>query len=288
MSVEPAGPDDHDPAGLRTVAVTVAREAASWLRRERPDGRVRVSGTKSSPTDPVTAFDTAVQELLRVQLHALRPDDAFLGEEGVQQADEKHEATSGVCWVVDPIDGTVNFMYGLPAYAVSVAAQVDGASVAACVVDVASGEEFAAARGLGATLRGGRTARHDDAAGPVRLRVPDAPPLDQALVATGFSYDLDTRRRQAAAVAGLLAEVRDVRRFGSASLDLCAVAAGRVDAFVEQGLEPWDLAAGGLVAEEAGAVVVGPGGQAPGVRLVLATTPGLLAPLRDLVERCGF
>lgn len=266
-----------DPTTLQAVAVTVAREAATWLRAERPPGRVPVAATKSSPTDAVTAFDTAVQELLSVRLRQLRPGDGFLGEEGLDEP-----GSSGVVWVLDPIDGTVNFMYGVPAYAVSVAAQSDGVSVAGCVVDVVSGEEFTAARGYGATRRDG------PAAEPVRLRVPAGPPLDQALVATGFSYDLDTRRRQASALAGLLAEVRDIRRFGAASLDLCAVAAGRVDAYVEQGLQPWDLAAGGLVAEEAGAVVVGPAGQAPSQRLVLATMPDLLAPFRDLVERCGF
>ncbi|CAN5851738.1 inositol monophosphatase family protein [soil metagenome] len=265
------------PQSLREVAVTVSREAADWLRTERPAGRVAVSATKSSPTDPVTSFDTAVQQRLSDRLRELRPGDGFVGEEGLDEP-----GRTGVVWVLDPIDGTVNFMYGLPAYAVSVAARVGATVVAGCVVEVASGEEFAAARGHGATRRGLRDTE------VASLRVPAAPPLDQALIATGFSYDLDTRRRQAIAVGRLLSEVRDIRRFGAASLDLCAVAAGRVDAYVEQGLHPWDLAAGGLVAEEAGAVVVGADGEPPGRRLVLATVPGLLQPLNELVSRCGF
>ncbi|MBA2508802.1 MAG: inositol monophosphatase [Nocardioidaceae bacterium] len=266
-----------EPESLRAVAVSVAREAADWLRSARPAGRIPVSATKSSPTDPVTAFDTAVQQLLRDRLHELRPEDGFVGEEG---GDEP--GGSGVVWVVDPIDGTVNFMYGLPAYAVSVAARVGTTVLAGCVINVVSAEEFSAARGLGATRR------ESAATEPTRLQVPTAPPLDQALVATGFSYDLDTRLRQAAAVGRLLSHVRDVRRFGAASLDLCAVAAGRVDAYVEQGLQPWDLAAGGLVAEEAGAVVLGVDGGAADQRLVLASVPGLAQPLAALVGRCGF
>ncbi len=268
-----------DPQALRTVAVTVAREAADWLRTHRPVGRVPVSGTKSSPTDPVTTFDTRVQQLLSDRLRALRPGDGFVGEEGLDEPGE-----SGVVWVLDPIDGTVNFMYGLPAYAVSVAARIGSTVVAGCVVDVVSGEEFDAARGHGAT------SRRPDSPHPVQLRVPahQTPTLDQALVATGFSYDLDTRLKQVAAVGRLLAEVRDIRRFGAASLDLCAVAAGRVDAYVEEGLHSWDLAAGGLVAEEAGALVVGAAGEPPGRRLVVATVPGLLTPLQDVVERAGF
>ncbi len=275
-----------DPELLRGIAVDVAREAADWLRRERPAGRVVAAGTKSSPTDVVTAFDTAVQRRIRDRLLGRRPGDTFSGEESLgDEGAATDRAGSGVRWVVDPIDGTVNFMYGLKAYAVSVAAEVDGEVRAGCVVDVESGEEYAAARGHGATRRS-----VDDQ--PVRLRLPEPPPLSQALIATGFSYDLDIRRRQAAAVACLLAEVRDVRRLGAASLDLCAVAAGRVDGYVEQGLQPWDLAAGGLVAEEAGAVLVGAGAgttaEPPGVRLVLATSPTLLPALRDLVGRCGF
>ncbi|MBA2738329.1 MAG: inositol monophosphatase [Nocardioidaceae bacterium] len=266
-----------DPLALRDVAVTVAREAAGWLRAHRPAGRVPVSATKSSPTDPVTAFDTAVQRLLSDRLRVLRPGDGFIGEEGLDEPGE-----SGVVWVLDPIDGTVNFMYGLPAHAVSVAAQEGATVLAGCVVDVVSGEEFAAALGHGAT------SRRPNAVEPVRLQVPPAPHLGQALVATGFSYDLDTRMRQASAVGALLAEVRDIRRFGAASLDLCAVACGRVDAYVEEGLQPWDLAAGRLVAEEAGAVVTGAAGQPPGERLVLVTLPALLTPLLELVERCGF
>jgi len=262
---------------LLEVAVSAARSAAALVRDGRPPGRVEVSATKSSPTDPVTELDAAAESLLRSDIGAARSDDGFLGEEGGADS-----GRSGVRWVLDPIDGTVNFVYGIPAYAVSVAAEVDGVAVAGVVLDVVSGEEYTAVLGGGAFLRRGPHAVRRP------LAVPPAPPLSRALVATGFGYDADRRAHQAAAVARLLPQVRDIRRIGAASLDLCAVAAGRVDAYVEQGLQPWDLAAGTLIAREAGAVVAGLDEDEPSERLVVASAPALLDSFHALVRRCGF
>lgn len=266
-----------DAAALRDLAVDAAVEAAQWVTTNRPPGRVGVAATKSSPTDVVTDFDTGAERLLRRRLLGARPDDGILGEEGASV-----ETRSGVTWVVDPIDGTVNFVYDHPGYAVSVAAQVEGTSVAGAVVDIRTGETYSAVRGCGATLHplGGRPA--------VQLTVPVPPSLEQALVATGFGYDAGLRAVQATAVACLLGRVRDIRRGGSAALDVCKVATGQVDAFLEQGLNEWDRAAAGLVVEEAGARVVDLEGGRPSSRMTLAAAPGLLEPLRALAAECGF
>ena len=230
-------------------------------------------GTKTSPTDVVTAMDTEVEALVRRLLREERPGDAVLGEEGGGFAGDGGASTAdaGVRWVVDPIDGTVNFLYGLPAWAVSIAAEVDGEVVAGVVRDAVGGHTWSATAGGGAYLDG------------QRLRCSAATDLASALVATGFGYRAEQRAAQAALLATVLPAVRDVRRMGAASLDLCAVAAGRVDCYYEAGLQPWDLAAGGLVAREAGAVVeVHPSGT------VLAAPPALLGPLRELLERAGL
>lgn len=276
--------DDEE---LLALAVQTAREAAALIRRERPAGRVKSSGSKSSATDNVTAIDVASEQLVRSRLSAARPGDGFLGEEGASEP-----STSGITWVVDPIDGTTNFIYGIAAYAVSIAAVVaaapdaeeraQGTAVAGVVLDVVSGEEFTAVRGQGAWLRAGPE-------GPGHgLKVGEPESLGQALVATGFGYDSQRRAVQGGAVARLLPQVRDIRRIGSAALDLCAVAAGRVDAYVEQGLNPWDRAAGALIAAEAGAVVTGLDGGAPDERLVVACSPQLHPQLLAVVQDCGF
>lgn len=259
---------------LLTLAREVGREAAAFVQRSRPDGRVDVAATKSSPTDDVTEIDHASEELIRTRILTSRPDDGFVGEEG-------HDVpgTSGVEWIVDPIDGTVNFVYGIPAYAVSIAAAVDATVVAGYVVNVVSGEEWAAVRGEGAWQLDGYRRR--------RLIAPDPPVLAHALVGTGFHYVPEIRAKQAAAVARLLPQVRDIRRTGSAALNLCELAAGRLDVFVEQGLKPWDLAAGGLVATEAGLVVSGLDGE-PDERLVMAAHPAIAEEYFGLVRACGF
>jgi myo-inositol-1(or 4)-monophosphatase len=259
------------PEDLLELATEVAGEAGKLLVERRPPGAIEV-GTKSSPTDVVTVMDTAAERFIVDALLRARPDDAVLGEEG----GASRPTGTGVRWVIDPIDGTVNYLYRLPPYAVSIAAEVDGTVVAGVVHAPELGETFTASRGGGAFLNG------------ARLRVSASPPSpDRALVATGFGYEATHRARQAQVLAGLLPRVRDMRRLGAASVDLCYVAAGRVDAYYERGLNAWDLAAGGLVAAEAGAVVRGLAGRPAGPDLVLAAPPGLFEQLHDLLARLG-
>jgi myo-inositol-1(or 4)-monophosphatase len=265
---------ENEPAELRTVAETLATEAAAFVRRRRrevfgedagADGDDAVQ-SKSTPTDPVTVVDTETERLLRDRLAQLRSGDAILGEEGGGSG----SADPGtVTWVLDPIDGTVNFVYGIPAYAVSVAAQVDGVSVAGAVADVVGGRLYSAAVGLGAHV--------SDAEGTRRLRCSGVDDLSRALVGTGFAYSSRRRTVQAQLVSKILPEVRDVRRIGSAALDLCMVAAGRLDAYYEHGLHRWDLAAGSLIAAEAGArlVLPTPGDPDYTSSLVVAAAPGI-------------
>ena len=258
---------DVDVAELVAVAERVAREAGALVGDGRPD-RVTVAATKSSPQDVVTAMDYASEELVRRRLAELRPDDGVLGEERGYTT-----GPSGVTWVVDPIDGTVNFLYGIPHYAVSIAVvegEPDPASwraLAAAVVNPAIGEVFTAADGGGAFL------------GEKPIRVAPAVELSQALVATGFSYSASRRVSQAGLVARLIGEVRDIRRMGTASLDLCSVACGRLNAYYEGGLKPWDHAAGALVAREAGAAVGGLRGAAATEQFLLAAEPSVAAEL---------
>ena len=257
---------------LLALAVEVAHEAADLVRRRRREG-VEVAATKSSPVDIVTEVDRAAETLIFDRLMGARPDDGFLGEEGASS-----ESTSGVVWIVDPIDGTVNFLYGIPHYSVSIAAALGDVVVAGVVVNVQSGELFTATLGGGSFLDG------------VRLRVGgpgSSAPLSQRLVGTGFNYVADVKERQTVAVSAMLHEVRDIRRMGAAALDLCAVAVGRVDAFVEEGLNLWDVAAGGLVATEAGARLEARPGTGGNDCYLCAPETGFEA-FADLVERCGF
>ena len=259
----------------------MAGEAAQFVRRRRSElfdtgeadaGRSAIR-TKSGPTDPVTLADTETEQLIRARLAALRPGEPILGEEG-----GGGDGAGPVRWVVDPIDGTVNFVYGIPAYAVSIGAQLDGVAVAGAVADVASGDVYSAATGLGAHCVSAGVRR--------RLRCGTAADLSLALVGTGFGYDPRRRAAQAALVAEMLPRVRDIRRIGSAALDLCLVAAGRLDAHYEHGLNEWDWAAGAVIAAEAGAVVLVPG--EPGGLLVAAApgvAPALLEALDALVGR---
>lgn len=254
---------------LLEVAVRVAVEAAELVESTRRSA-VQDVATKSSATDPVTAGDRAAERLVRERLAELRPGDPVLGEE--EGADGNRG--DGVRWVVDPIDGTVNYLYGFPWYSVSVAAQLDGETVAGAVVEPSSGRRWSAARGQGATLDG------------VPLRVSSTSQVELALVATGFAYRVERRNRQAEFVGRLLGRVRDVRRTGSAALDLCMVAAGWVDAYVEHGLSPWDWAAGSLIAAEAGAVVSLPdSGELGGA--TFAAAPGVADQLRAVLVESG-
>ncbi|MCW2771424.1 MAG: inositol monophosphatase [Aeromicrobium sp.] len=259
---------------LLELARHVGLEAAAFVRSTRPAGRVDVSATKSSPTDVVTEIDEACERLIRDRILGARPDDGFVGEEG-----DDVIGTSGVDWVVDPIDGTVNFVYGIPTYAVSIAARRDGHVVAGHVVNIASGAEWGAVAGEGSWRYDG-DARHV-------LAAPRLDDLAQALVATGFNYVPAIRAKQAAAMAIFIPQVRDIRRIGSAALDLCALAEGQFDAYLEEGLKPWDLAAGGLIAREAGLVVSGLDGE-PDERMVMAAHPSVAEEYFALVRACGF
>jgi myo-inositol-1(or 4)-monophosphatase len=257
------------PDELLALGVRVAREAAATARRMRAEAITDVT-TKSTDTDVVTAADKAVERQVVEALAAERPGDSVLGEE---YGDSAPARPGAVRWVLDPIDGTVNYLYGLPQYAVSLAAEVDGAAVAGVVINAATGVEWTATRGGGAWRDGRRLT------GSVRTR------LDQALVGTGFGYDARRRAHQGAVLAQLITQVRDIRRFGAAALDLCAVAEGTLDAYFEKGLNAWDHAAGGLIAAEAGAIVAGLGGATPGPEMLVAAPPALFEPLHAaLVE----
>ena len=253
-----------DPSGLLTLAVDLAQRAGR-LALSMHSG-LGTSDTKSSPTDVVTAADRAAEQLLVDGIRAARPGDGILGEEGASD-----EGTTGVRWVVDPVDGTVNYLYGLPQWAVSIGVEVDGVTEVGVVFDPAKDELFTAVRGDGSALNG------------AALRCTSASELSQALVATGFGYDARRRAAQAALLPTLLPAVRDIRRVGAGALDLCAVAAGRVDAYYEQGLSPWDMSAGLLIATEAGARIGGLNGREPSGDMVLAAAPGVFDALHDLL-----
>jgi len=271
---------------LRDLAVSVAREAGRLLTAR--EGRVDVAATKSSPTDVVTEMDRRSEELIRSRILAARPSDAILGEEGGLIG---NAGDAQVLWVIDPLDGTVNYLYGLHDWAVSIAAEVDHQIVAGAVYVPMRGELFTAVRGEGAWLESTRGSGTAVAAGEsvipdstferIPLRCRPGVPLDQALVATGFGYRAERRTVQGEVVAALLPRIRDIRRNGVASVDLCAVAAGRLDGYYERGLNYWDYAAGALIAAEAGAVVGDSKGGPPSPSMTVAAGPGLFGPLRD-------
>lgn len=270
-----------DPEALLRIAADAAAEAGRLLAAWRGEERPQVVRTKSSPTDVVTEMDRRSEALITGRIRAFRPDDAVLGEEGGQTLGGQHvsgtAALGRVRWVVDPLDGTVNYLYGLRDWAVSIAAEVDG-TVQAGVVEVPRyGETFTAVAGRGAWL-------HRDGHA-IALRCTSGVPLGQALVGTGFGYDAGRRRIQGEVVAALLPCVRDIRRGGSAAVDLCSVAAGRMDAFFERGLNYWDYAAGGLIAREAGAVVGGLSGQAESTSMTVAAGPDLYRQLESFLAR---
>jgi myo-inositol-1(or 4)-monophosphatase len=251
---------------LLNFAIAVAEEAGQLILDGLTRPRAEVD-TKSTSTDMVTEMDRAAEALIRQRLRELRPDDGMMGEEGSHV-----EAASGVTWLVDPIDGTTNYVYRLPVFSVSVAAEVDGQVVAGVVRHPSMGETFSAGRGRGAFLNGRR------------LQVAGPPTLATALVGTGFSYEPERRVRQSQVVTRIIGSVRDVRRMGSAAIDLCWVACGRLDAYFERGLQPWDRGAGALIAAEAGAWV-GRIGHAPETSGdVMACVPHLAAEFKALVD----
>ncbi|WP_131742201.1 inositol monophosphatase family protein [Actinomadura roseirufa] len=258
------------PDELLELAAETAREAGRMLVDKRPADGPDVVQTKSSPTDVVTQMDRSAEALIIERITAARPGDGFLGEEGGTRA-----GGSGVRWVIDPIDGTVNYLYDLPDWAVSIAAEVDGVAVAGAVEMPRRGETYTAVRGGGALLH--------TASGARELRVNSRVPLGEALVATGFGYAAERRARQARVLTGVLPAVRDIRRGGSCCVDLCSLAAGRVDAYYERGVQAWDVAAGALIVQEAGGRVEGLGGAPAGPELTIAAGPGTFEALHDVL-----
>ena len=250
---------------LEELAAEAAEVAASLLRAQT-GAQLQISA-KSSRTDLVTDMDVACEAAIVEFLTARRPDDGIMGEEG-----SGRDGTTGVRWIIDPIDGTVNFVYGHPGFGVSVAAEADGQVVAGAVIDPMLNDTFTAHQGGGARLNGR----------PLQVR-PNADPA-LALVATGFSYAHERRRRQAEVLGELLPLIGDIRRVGGAAIDLCSVACGRVDAFFEVGLNQWDYAAGALIAEEAGAVVQDLHGSPPSPEFVFAASPGVADTLLKLLQ----
>ena len=273
--------NDTDPVLLCSIAERLATEAAEFVRRRRievfgdpqPNAGPAVRA-KSTPTDPVTVVDTETERLLRVRLAELRPGEHILGEEEGGSTGGRE----GLTWVLDPIDGTVNFVYGIETYAVSVAVQRDGASLAGAVANVAAGALYSAALGHGARMqRAGVT---------TPLGASSALELSMSLMGTGFSYVPEQRIQQAEILTRLLPVVRDVRRMGSCALDLCMVAAGQLDAYFEDGVHVWDWAAGALIAAEAGANLRLPPADG-GAGLIVAATPGIADALVDALRRSG-
>lgn len=267
-------------ASLLDLSARLAVDAGRMVHRARIDVDGVAADSKSTATDMVTEFDRASERRIVDGILAIRPDDGIVGEEGTGLA-----GTSGVDWVIDPIDGTTNFVYGLPGYAVSVAATVDGAARVGAVYLPATDELFTAVAGAGARRNG------------LPIRCSTSADLATALVATGFSYDAARRAVQAGRVAILLPTVRDIRRLGAAAADLCHLAAGRLDAYFEHGLGPWDYAAGALIASESGCRIAGAGQRigstgsptlgagAPGDGgWVIAAAPGLFDHLTAALE----
>ena len=257
-----------DPAELLSLAYRLAEEAGHLLLEGL--ARAEVLGTKSTVTDMVTSMDRASERHIVDGIRAARPDDAIVGEEGTDEV-----GSTGVRWIIDPLDGTTNYLYGVPAYAVSIAVDVGGQVVAGVVADPSHRETFGAVLGGGATCNGR----------PITCSAVES--LSQALVGTGFSYEPARRERQGAIVAALLPRARDIRRFGAAALDLCWVACGRLDAFYEKGLQPWDLEAGVLIAAEAGATVGDLAGGPPSTAFTLASAPAVFSDLRRVLADSG-
>ncbi len=272
MSPAPVGDIGSDSiAELRALAADLATRAGTLAldgRRRLGVGQPVEHDTKSTPTDPVTEFDRAAEVLIVEALRERRPDDSIIGEEGAG-----HDGSSGLEWHVDPIDGTVNFVYDLPAWCTSVGVVDEHGPLAGAVFVPVTDELFSAARGGGATLNG------------TAIRCSAAVDISTALIGTGFNYSPATRQRQADRLAALLPQVRDVRRFGSAALDLCMVACGRLDAYFEEHLNSWDLAAGVVIASEAGAATSNFRGGPANSEAVVAAAPGVHGALLELIER---
>jgi myo-inositol-1(or 4)-monophosphatase len=251
-----ASPSEEDLLSVARVAAGAAgEELMARFRRDPIDVR-----SKSTPTDPVSAADLAAEAAIRAVLARERPGDAVLGEEGGATSSD---SATGLRWVVDPLDGTVNYLYGITAFAVSIACEDESGTLAGLVLDPATGETFAATRSGPATLGG------------EPIHGSNCDELSRTLVATGFGYAASIREAQGRVVVRLLPRVRDVRRAGAAALDLCACACGRTDAYFERGLNHWDWAAGALICERAG-LVVRPLGPRDGLPSGIVVAPGAI------------
>lgn len=263
------------PSELLGIACTIALEAGELIARRRSEG-VTVADTKSSSIDVVTFADRECEEFVTARLAELRPEDGFYGEEGGDST-----GTSGLTWIVDPIDGTVNYLYGIPQFAVSIAV-VEGISdpgswkqLAGVVFNPMTDELYLASLGGGAFLtNGGKTEK---------LSVNQETQLAHTLLATGFAYSSELRAEQAQVLTRILPQVRDIRRAGAASLDLCAVASGQLDAYYERDTKPWDYAAGSLILREAGGVVGGLAGAVEGQNMLLASNSQLFSQIEKLL-----
>lgn len=261
-----AAGESHSHEELLELAVSLARDAGALLLQRFEGGRERALASKSSPTDLVSEADLASERLIRETLAQARPTDGFLGEEGGGE-----DGSSGLSWIVDPLDGTVNFLFSIPQWCVSVAVADAHGVLAGAIFDPCRNELFVATRDSAPLLNGS----------PIETSGREE--LATAMVATGLAYDADVRAAQAEVLARLVPHVRDIRRFGSAALDLAWTAAGRYDAYFERTVKPWDIAAGTLICEQAGLTVL----ELPEhERLplgVLAAVQGLAGPLLELV-----
>ena len=269
--------DGHDWVGLADLAEHAATQAAALLRDGLDQAQVEIE-TKSTGTDMVSEMDRAAERLIVDLLLAARPDDGILGEEGAART-----GTSGLRWVIDPLDGTTNYLYRHPGFSVSIGVEPIGAEPgetdldrgrragAGVVLDILTGDCFRAVRGEGATRNG------------EPITVSAETDLARALVSTGFGYAPERRQGQVAVLSRVIAQIRDIRRVGSAALDLCSVACGRVDALYELGLAPWDRAAGVLIAAEAGAVITYLPSSEPGAMTTVAAPAALSDPLISLL-----
>ncbi len=263
----PAAVLTASPSALRVIAAEAARAAGELLRERFVAGREKALRSKSTPTDLVSEADYAAERAIRELLAARRPGDAILGEEqGETQVGE------GLRWIVDPLDGTVNFLFGIAQWCVSVAVHDDEGALAGVILDPLRDELFAAQRGGPAMLNG------------TAITASQQTDMADALVATGFAYDAEVRERQAAVAARLLPIVRDVRRMGSAALDLAWAAAGRYDGYYERAVQPWDIAAGVLICERAGLTVRTLEADGPLPEGILVAPPGLVDELARLVS----
>lgn len=250
-------------ADLRNELIAIAEQvarAAGQLLMDRPDSFTLTE--KSSAVDFATQMDQQAEKLIVESLLMTRPHDGIIAEEGAEK-----QSKSGITWVIDPLDGTINYLYGLPGWNISIAAKDKDGVIAGVVYAPTQGALWKATKGFGAYLNDNKIKCND----PINLNM--------ALIATGFSYDLELRKEQGARIERLIPQIRDIRRNGAAAVDLCYVAMGAVDAYYESSLKEWDFAAGGLIATEAGAIITGRSGGAPDGDMVVCAGPSLHAQL---------